>query len=217
MLNYEHRVVAGELQPWQDRTLPVAARVADLLGRMTLPEKIAQLYGIWVGVPDGHDDVAPFQHELIDDVDWPELIKLGLGQLTRPFGTAPVDAATGAMALARIQSEIMTAGRFGIPAVAHEECLSGFMTWGATVYPAPLAWGASFNPELVRRMAGEIGDAMRGVGVHQGLAPVLDVTRGPRWGRTGETIGEDPHLGAPIGTASVRRLESAGVIATLKH
>jgi len=135
-LNHEHVLVAGELQPWQDRALPMAERVADLLGRMTLPEKIAQLYGVWVGVPEGDDDVAPFQHELIDDVDWPELIKLGLGQLTRPFGTAPVDAAAGAMALARIQAEIMTAARFRIPAIAHEECLSGFMTWGATVYPS---------------------------------------------------------------------------------
>jgi len=217
MLNHEHLLVAGELQPWQDRTLPLEARVADLLGRMTLPEKIAQLYGVWAGLPDGLDDVAPFQHELIDDVDWPELIKLGLGQLTRPFGTAPVDAATGAMALARIQSEIMTASRFRIPALAHEECLSGFMTWGATVYPVPLSWGASFNPALVQRMAFQIGDAMRGVGVHQGMAPVLDVTRDPRWGRTEETIGEDPYLVATIGTAYVRGLESTGVIATLKH
>jgi beta-xylosidase len=218
MRNHEPVLVEGELQPWQDRTLPLVERVADLIGRMTLAEKIAQLYGIWAGVPDGDDDVAPFQHEMIpDDVDWRELIKLGLGQLTRPFGTAPVDPATGAMALARIQAEIITAARFRIPAIAHEECLSGFMTWGATVYPAPLAWGATFDPNLVQRMATQIGDAMRAVGVHQGMAPVLDVARDPRWGRTEETIGEDPFLIATIGTGYVRGLESAGIIATLKH
>lgn len=211
-------LVTGELEPWQDRTLPAADRVRDLLGRMTLPEKIAQLYGVWVGVPGAGDDVAPFQHEHIDpDLDWHRLITMGLGQLTRPFGTAPVDAATGAVALARIQADIVAAGRFRIPAIAHEECLSGFMTLGATVYPAPLAWGASFNPALVERMAAHIGMAMRGVGVHQGMAPVLDVTRDVRWGRTEETIGEDPYLVGTIGTAYVRGLQSAGVIATLKH
>jgi beta-xylosidase len=216
MLNHEP-VLVDELQPWQDRTLPLVERVADLIGRMTLPEKIAQLYGIWAAVPDGDADVAPFQHEMIPDVDWRELIKLGLGQVTRPFGTAPVDAAAGAMALARIQAEIISAARFRIPAIAHEECLSGFMTWGATVYPSPPAWGATFDPDLVYRMATQIGDSMRAVGVHQGMAPVLDVARDPRWGRTEETIGEDPFLVATIGTSYVRGLQSAGIIATLKH
>ncbi|MFL6143966.1 MAG: glycoside hydrolase family 3 N-terminal domain-containing protein [Labedaea sp.] len=218
MHNEKSGLVTGELEPWQDRGRSAPHRVRDLLDRMTLAEKVAQLYGIWVGVPDDGEDVAPFQHELIvADLDWAELIKLGLGQLTRPFGTAPVDPAMGAMALARLQGEIVAASRFRIPAMAHEECLSGFMTWGATVYPAPLGWGATFNPELVERMAVQIGQAMRGVGVHQGMAPVLDVTRDPRWGRTEETIGEDPYLVATVGTAYVRGLESAGVIATLKH
>jgi beta-xylosidase len=211
-------LVTGELQPWQDRSLPVAERVRDLLDRMTLPEKIAQLYGIWVGVPNAGDDVAPFQHEHLDpDLDWHRLITLGLGQLTRPFGTAPVDPGAGAAALARLQADIVAAGRFGIPAIAHEECLSGFMTLGATVYPTPLAWGASFNPALVERMAAHIGAAMHSVGIHQGMAPVLDVTQDVRWGRTEETIGEDPYLVGTIGTAYVRGLQSAGVIATLKH
>ncbi|HET9141550.1 glycoside hydrolase family 3 N-terminal domain-containing protein [Actinophytocola sp.] len=211
-------LVTGELEPWQDRGLSPTDRVTDLVGRMTLAEKVAQLYGIWAGVPEDGDDVAPFQHELIQpDLAWPQLIKLGLGQLTRPFGSAPVDPAVGAMALARLQGEILTAGRFRIPAIVHEECLTGFMTWTATVYPTPLAWGSAFNPDLVQRMAAEIGQAMRSVGVHQGMAPVLDVNRDPRWGRTEETIGEDPYLVATIGAGYVRGLQSAGVIATLKH
>lgn len=205
-------------EPWRDPALPAAERVADLMGRMTLQEKIAQLYGVWLGMTGAEDEVAPFQHELVDpDLNWRDLIKSGLGHLTRPFGTAPVDPARGAERLARMQAEIVAAGRFGIPAIAHEECLSGFMTLGATIYPTPLAWGAAFDPELVAAMAGQVGAALRNVGVHQGLAPVLDVTRDARWGRTEETIGEDPHLVASIGAAYVRGLESAGIVATLKH
>ncbi|MCX5213926.1 glycoside hydrolase family 3 C-terminal domain-containing protein [Kitasatospora sp. NBC_00240] len=202
---------------WRDPSLDPQARVDDLIGRMTLEEKTAQLYGVWVGADAAGDGVAPHQNAMCDPVDLPSLITRGLGQLTRPFGTAPVDPAVGALALARAQQQVVAAGRFGIPALAHEECLAGFTTWGATAYPVPLAWGATFDPGLVAEMAYRIGRDMRGVGVHQGLAPVLDVVRDLRWGRVEETIGEDPYLVATIGTAYVRGLQSAGVIATLKH
>jgi beta-xylosidase len=209
-------------EPWRDPARPVAERVADLVGRMTLREKLAQLYGVWLGQSTSDDDqsgdVAPFQHDLVDaDLNWPELIKNGLGQLTRPYGTAAVEPVAGAERLARLQEEITSAGRFGIPAVVHEECLSGFMAHGATIYPTPLAWGAAWHPELVGDMAEAVGASLRELGVHQGLAPVLDVTRDVRWGRTEETIGEDPHLVSAIGTAYVRGLRAAGVLPTLKH
>jgi len=184
---------------------------------MTLEEKTAQLYGVWVGAATDGGEVAPHQHDLDDEVDLDHLLPRGLGQLTRPFGSAPVDAALGALSLMRTQQKIVNANRFGIPAIAHEECLAGFATWGATAYPVPLSWGASFNPELVERMARRIGSDMRSVGVHQGLAPVLDVVRDARWGRVEETIGEDPYLVGTIATAYVKGLESAGIIATLKH
>ncbi|MGW4271600.1 beta-xylosidase/alpha-l-arabinosidase [Streptomyces seoulensis] len=203
--------------PWQDPALPAAARVADLLSRMTLEERTAQLYGVWVGASTDGDGVAPHQQHMNTDHDWDELITRGLGQLTRSFGTAPVDPALGAQALARAQRRIAAAGRFGIPAVAHEECLAGFTAWGATAYPVPLAWGASFDPALVEAMAARIGRDLRAVGVHQGLAPVLDVVRDPRWGRVEETIGEDPYLVGTVAAAYVRGLESAGIVATLKH
>ncbi|WP_405830335.1 glycoside hydrolase family 3 N-terminal domain-containing protein [Streptomyces sp. NBC_01176] len=203
--------------PWRDPSRTPAARVDDLLSRMTVEEKAAQLYGVWVGAATDGDGVAPLQHEMTADQDWDELITSGLGQLTRSFGTAPVDPALGARALARAQRAIADAGRFGIPAVAHEECLAGFTAWRATAYPVPLAWGATFDPELVEELGGRIGDDLRSVGVHQGLAPVLDVVRDLRWGRVEETIGEDPYLVGTIGTAYVRGLESAGIVATLKH
>lgn len=203
---------------WRDPERPVDERVADLMARMNVAEKIAQLYGVWVGMDAAGEGVAPHQHELAGEpVDWDRLIQHGLGQLTRPFGTRPVDPLSGATTLARSQRDIVSAGRFGIPALVHEECLTGLTAWQATIYPSPLSWGASFDPDLVRQVAARIGASMRELGVHQGLAPLLDVARDLRWGRVEETIGEDPHLVGTIGSAYVRGLESSGIIATLKH
>ncbi|QTX05975.1 beta-glucosidase [Agromyces archimandritae] len=207
----------GGSPAWRDPALPAADRAAALAAAMTLDEKLGQLIGVWVGASADGGDVAPHQHDLEEAVDLDGLLPAGLGQLTRPFGSAPVDAAAGALSLQRTQERIVAANRFGIPAIAHEECLAGFAAWGATAYPVPLSWGAAFDPGLVERMAARIGGDLRSVGVHQGLAPVLDVVRDARWGRVEETIGEDPYLVATVGTAYVRGLERAGVVATLKH
>ncbi|MFS4096880.1 glycoside hydrolase family 3 N-terminal domain-containing protein [Streptomyces sp. AF1A] len=203
--------------PWRDTARTPEERADALIREMTLPEKLAQLVGVWVGASDEGGDVAPHQHDMEEPPDLDSLLPHGLGQLTRPFGTAPVDPALGALSLARSQQRIAAANRFGIPALAHEECLAGFAAWGATAYPVPLSWGATFDPGLIRRMAEAIGRDMRAVGVHQGLAPVLDVVRDARWGRVEETIGEDPYLVGTVGTAYVQGLEAAGIVATLKH
>lgn len=203
---------------WQDQDLRVAERVEHLVREMTLEEKVSQLVGLWVGADASGGDVAPHQSDMTAGIPpWEDVIRDGLGQLTRPFGTAPVEPDLGARSLARSQAQVVAANRFGIPAQVHEECLAGFAAWKATAYPVPLSWGASFSPELVEEMAVRIGRSMRAVGVHQGLAPVLDVTRDYRWGRTEETIGEDPHLVGTVGAAYVHGLEQAGVVATLKH
>ncbi|MEO3859941.1 glycoside hydrolase family 3 N-terminal domain-containing protein [Acrocarpospora sp. B8E8] len=212
---------------WQDPTLPVADRVDALLAEMTIEEKVAQLGSQWVGneklVAQEHDaagtmNVAPLQDVLAaGTVPFEEAVRHGIGQLTRVFGSEPVTAAEGAAEVVRLQRAVTEHSRLGIPALVHEECLTGFTTYGATVYPAAIAWGATFDPELVERMAAAIGRDMRAVGVHQGLSPVLDVVRDYRWGRVEETIGEDPYLVAMLGSAYVRGLEGAGVIATLKH
>jgi beta-xylosidase len=204
-------------ESWRDPRLPVAERVADLLGRMTVEEKAGQLVAYWAESAREGEEVAPLPDDFGEPPPLDEVLRNGLGQLTRVFGTAPVRPADGVARLRDLQARVVAASRFGIPAIAHEECLTGFMTWTATVFPCPLAWGASFDPDLVEEMAEGIATTMRRAGVHQGLAPVLDVTRDYRWGRTEETIGEDPYLVGMVGAAYVRGLERTGLVATLKH
>lgn len=141
----------------------------------------------------------------------------GLGQLTRVYGSRPVSVAEGAAEVVRQQHVVLERSALGVPAIVHEECLTGFTAYGATVYPAAIAWAATFDPELVERMAAAIGHDMAALGIHQGLSPVMDVVRDYRWGRVEETMGEDPYLVGMLGAAYVRGLENAGVIATLKH
>ena len=215
-------------QQWRDPALPVADRVEALLAQMTLEEKVAQLGSRWIGNdtdapgngddPPGEHNVAPMEDVFATAgaVALEEAARHGLGHLTRVYGSVPRIPAEGAAELIR-QQRIVMASRLGIPALVHEECLTGFTAFGATVYPAALAWGATFDPELIERMAAAIGRDMAALGVHQGLSPVLDVVRDYRWGRVEETIGEDPYLVAALGSAYVRGLQSAGVIATLKH
>jgi beta-glucosidase len=204
-------------EPWRDSGVPAADRVKDLMSRMSVRQKVAQLYGVWVGADATSGQVAPFQHSSeLPPADWSDVLRDGVGQLTRPFGTAPVDPVAGARAVANSQRALADAG-VGIPALVHEECLTGLGAWQATIYPSPLCWGASFDPELVREVGERIGATMRRLGVHQGLAPVLDVARDLRWGRVEETIAEDPYLVGTLGAAYVRGLESTGIVATLKH
>lgn len=192
-----------------------SGRVLELLGRMTLEEKLAQVVGYW-DKGDG-EAVAPLQGEFVEPSGLDEAARDGLGHLTRPYGTRPVDPVERARWLWEWQRRLVTGTRLGIPAVVHEECLTGLAAWTAATYPTPLAWGAAFDPALVEEMAALIGASMRTLGIHQGLAPVLDVIRDPRWGRVEECISEDPYLVGTIGTSYVRGLQSAGVHATLKH
>ncbi len=196
----------------------VSDRVRDLHARMTLEEKLAQLVGYWL---DQNGTVAPMQSEMAagqkDSGELPEITRHGLGHYTRVYGTRPVEPAERAAWLWAEQRRLKRETRLGIPALVHEECLTGLAAWKAATYPTPLAWGASFDPDLVQEAARAIGDSMRELGIHQGLAPVLDVVGDPRWGRVDECIGEDPYLVGTVGTAYVRGLQEAGVHATLKH
>lgn len=199
---------------------PASDRVERLLASLSLEEKLAQLVGLWEGRGgDGEGgDVAPMQDAMqAEDAEFESFAARGLGQLTRPFGTTPVDPAEGARRLAARQRWLLERTRPAVPALVHEECLTGLAAWRATTFPAPLTWGATFHPELVEEMGAAIGASMRSLGVHQGLAPVLDVVRDARWGRVEECIAEDPYVVGTVATAYVRGLQSTGVVATLKH
>lgn len=192
---------------------------------MTLEEKVAQLVGVWVTLDAERGEVAPYQGMFAEAAGGPrdldEGLRSGIGQITRAYGSGPVTPAEGVRLVNDLQRRLVEGTRLGIPAIVHEECLTGFMALGATTFPSPLAWGATWDPALIEEVGGAIAAQMRTVGAHQGLAPVLDVVRDPRWGRVEECIAEDPHLVGAIGTAYVRGLQgddlTTGVVATPKH
>jgi beta-xylosidase len=202
---------------WQDPDLDASARLDALIAEMSLPEKVAQLGSVWLGFDLVTGEVAPMQTVFSRSITWPAAAANGLGHLTRVFGSRPVTAAEGVQRVRDLQRTVVESSRLGIPAIVHEECLTGFSTYQATVYPTALAWAATFDPDLVHEMASAIGRDMAAVGVHHALSPVLDVVRDYRWGRVEETMGEDPYLVSQLGTAYVRGLEDNGIIATLKH
>nr|WP_202893704.1 glycoside hydrolase family 3 N-terminal domain-containing protein [Kribbella italica] len=211
-----------------DTALTAEERAGLLLDAMTLPEKVAQLGSRWIGNDMAEEEelpaeetlnVAPMQDVFAQggSVSLEEASRNGLGHLTRVWGSVPLTVDEGVAEVVRQHKVVLAGSRLGVPALVHEECLTGFTTYGATVYPTALAWGATFDPDLVERMAGAIGRDLAAAGVHQGLSPVLDVVRDYRWGRVEETIGEDPFLVGMVGSAYVRGLQSSGVVATLKH
>jgi len=188
-------------------------KVRELLSKMTLEEKVAQLRSIWI-------------YQLLEDGKFSEkkakeLLKHGIGQITRLAGASFLSPKEAAKIGNQIQRFLIENTRLGIPAIMHEECLSGYMARGATIFPQIIGLASSWNPELIRRIAEEIRRQMRKVGAHQGLAPVLDVCRDPRWGRVEETFGEDPYLVACMGAYYIKGLQGddlrTGVIATVKH
>jgi beta-glucosidase len=215
---------------YQNSVAPIDRRVKDLLGRMTLEEKAAQMMCVW-------QEKAT---RLLDASGNFDLQKAkssfkkghGLGQVGRPSdaGSVPTDAGIGKNAretaeLANaIQKFFIENSRLGIPVIFHEECLHGHAAIGATSFPQPIGLGATFNPELVERLFTMTAEETRARGAHQALTPVVDVARDPRWGRVEETYGEDPHLNTRLGIAAVRGFQGDAsfkdkkrVIATLKH
>jgi beta-glucosidase len=188
---------------------------------MTLEEKVAQMHALWLILSqDGQHRLR--QDDFTGGTD-PATVKKalghGLGQISRALGSHGVDPRTGVRALNRLQKFLREETRLGIPVLSHQECLVGLMIRGATMFPSALAYGATWNPDLVERAAQAIGREARSVGCHQGPAPVLDVSRDVRWGRTEETLGEDPYLVGVLGTRFVRGLqgEKRDLLATLKH
>jgi beta-glucosidase len=213
----------GETPDYRNARLPVERRVADLLGRMTLEEKVAQLVCLWTERPQ----VKPQTDFSTDRGDFsPErarvVMKNGIGQIARQRERKdPREAARFANAL---QKWLIENTRLGIPAIFHDEILHGLMAPKATSFPTPIALASSWDTELVRRVFTAAALETRARGSHFVLGPNLDLAREPRWGRTEETYGEDPYLVSRMGVAVIRAIQGEGpgvddehVIATAKH
>lgn len=209
---------------YKDPQRPVNERVADLLARMTPEEKFAQMHAYWLILsPEGNhrerSDLSDDFAGMSEQADLATRLQRGVGQITRPLGTHIVEAKEGVRAANRLQKTLVEETRLGIPAMFHEECLVGLLCKDATLFPSSLNYGSTWDPELVERAAAAIGAEARATGCHQGLAPVLDVSRDVRWGRTEETFGEDPWLVGVMATRYVQGLQgkSRDLLATLKH
>ena len=205
--------VDGQQPAYRDPDLPVSERVEDLLERMTLDEKLAQLGSVWVFQLLEAGSLSPTKAE--------ELMRNGLGHVTRVSGASNLDAVAAARMANSIQEFLVNETRLGIPAIVHEEICSGLMAHDSTVFPQAIGVASTWEPALAEAMADVVRVQMRAMGAHQGLSPVLDICRDPRWGRAEETFGEDPHLVATMGVAFVRGLQgdhlATGVLATAKH
>src|SRR5882724_1843471 len=210
--------------PYRDTTLPVEQRLADLLQRMTLEEKIQQLQGSWQNPSQVHDPkllfVGPKGEFLPGQAAI--LLKDGLGEMSRPSeNRGPREMAEFTNAIQKWMKENT---RLGIPVLFHEECLHGHAAPKGTSYPMAIALASTFDPALVQDVFSATAVEVRARGAQQCLTPVLDLARDPRWGRTEETYGEDPYLTSRIGVAAVKGFQGPGpvldklhVIATLKH
>ena len=208
---------------YRDSHLPVEQRVADLLSRMTLQEKIAQLQGTWQNrsqMPESAlfvDTTGKF----IPDRAAP-ILKYGLGEMSRPSenrGPRQMAEFTNT-----IQTWIQQNTRLGIPILFHEECLHGNAAPKGTSFPQAIGLASTWDPQLVQNVFTAVAAEVRARGAQQCLAPVLDLARDPRWGRTEETYGEDPYLVTHIGLAAIRGFQGEGpfidnahVLATAKH
>ncbi|HEY9283029.1 MAG TPA: glycoside hydrolase family 3 N-terminal domain-containing protein [Pyrinomonadaceae bacterium] len=208
---------------YKNARLPVERRVADLLARMTLEEKVAQLVCLWGQRPqvgpqtDFSTDRGDFSPEKARQV-----MPHGVGQIARQRERkGPREGALFANAL---QRWLVEQTRLGVPAIFHDEALHGLMARGGTHFPQPLALASSWDTEFVARVFTAAALETRARGSHQVLGPNLDLGREPRWGRTDETYGEDPHLVSRMGVAVIKALQGPGpnvddehVIATAKH
>jgi beta-glucosidase len=197
---------------YRDASRSITDRVEDLLGRMTLDEKLAQLGGVWVT-------------DLVDDEAFsPDRagarMPHGIGHVTRVAAATGFRPRESAALTNAIQAFLADHTRLGIPAIVHEEACAGYMARDATCFPQAIGQASTWDPGLIEAMSAVIAEQMRAAGAHHALAPVLDVTRDPRWGRVEETYGEDPYLVARMGVAYIRGLQGdvvTGVAATAKH
>ncbi|MBV9930888.1 MAG: glycoside hydrolase family 3 C-terminal domain-containing protein [Alphaproteobacteria bacterium] len=228
---------AAPVRPlYKDPSQPVERRVEDLLKRMTLEEKVAQMLSVWEHKDRIQTPAGDFSPEKAS-----QAFPNGLGQIARPSDrrgvTAGANGAAGAAAGslgrdARETADYINAAqhwavdrtRLGIPLILHEESLHGYVARGATSFPQAIGLASTWDPPLLTRIFAVAAREMRARGANLALAPVVDVARDPRWGRIEETFGEDPYLVSEMGLAAIRGfqgttlpLASDKVYVTLKH
>jgi beta-glucosidase len=223
-----HAAAQETTEVFRDSSQPVERRVVDLLDRMTLEEKVAQMLCLWEDKVKILDDEGTFVPAKAA-VEIPD----GVGNIARPSdrwgqgtsGVTPTRTPTETVELINaIQRYLVEETRLGIPALMHEEGLHGFQARWATSFPQAIALASTWDPELVEEVYTVVAREIRARGAHLALTPVVDVARDPRWGRIEETYGEDPHLVSEMGIAAVRGfqgdslpLAEGRVFATLKH
>ena len=216
---------AQEPPAYRDASRPIEQRISDLLGRMTVDEKVAQLVGTWqrnldMQLPDGTFDPSKAK----------ALIGNGIGQIARPSeimatgGRKYRSPREQAVYVNAVQKWLIEQTRLGIPAMFHEEALHGLTASRGTHFPVPMALASSWDPALVERTMTVAAKEARARGAQHVLSPVVDLGRDPRWGRIEETYGEDPYLVSRFGVAAVRGYQGTSlplakekVFATLKH
>ncbi len=219
---------AGAVPVYLNPQAPVEQRVEDLLGRMTLDEKIAQLTTVWTRKQEIFTPANDFDAKKAHEV-----FPAGIGHMARPSdlrGTGdpleqPYRDAKQTVALVNsIQHYAVKETRLSVPVLFHEEGLHGYAARDATSFPQAIALASSWDPDLLTRVFTIAGREIRARGVHMVLAPVVDVARDPRWGRIEETYGEDPYLVSQLGVAAVRGFQGDALplgpgklFATLKH
>ncbi|HKD23055.1 MAG TPA: glycoside hydrolase family 3 N-terminal domain-containing protein [Rhizomicrobium sp.] len=224
-----HAAAAVSQAPlYKDASAPIDARVNDLLKRMTLEEKVAQMLCVWQNKVQIFDDNLQF-----DEAKAKARYPNGVGQLARPSDRkGPVsprlarlrDAHETVALVNAVQHWAINDTRLGIPVLFHEEGLHGYATMHGTNFPQAIAQASSWDPDLVREVDTIVARELRVRGVSLVLSPVVDVARDPRWGRIEETFGEDPYLISKLGVAAVQGLQGdqlpladGKVFATLKH
>jgi len=220
---------------YKDAGQSVDARVDDLLARMTLEEKVAQLVAIWL-----KKDAIQTPSGDFDPVKASASFPNGLGMISRPSdrkGVATGTVNAGADAAGANRNAVDTATyinaaqkwavektRLGIPMIMHEEALHGLVAPGATSFPQSIGLASTWDPALLEKVFSVAASEARARGANLVLAPVVDVARDPRWGRIEETYGEDPYLVSEMGLAAIRGFQGTTlplakdkVFVTLKH
>lgn len=197
------------MEKYQNPALPVAERVEDLLSRMTLEEKAAQLCGnLAVSfMEDGKVDMEALREQFSD----------GHGRFTQYSLVGIADPMVIAEITNQLQHFFVEETRLGIPVALQSENLCGYPAAGGTIFPSMLNMASTWQPELMETVADIIGQESGAVGINSAMSPVIDVSRDPRWGRTYETFGEDPYLVSQMGVHYIRGMQRHGIGCIAKH